>query len=109
MVALAPPMGTCGLPSDRASGLRAGRSLGSTRWTVVFRTTVHLRELDGSRLPGASQEASRSAMVLKVDKLVALATVLPRNQACLLVHPATLQKVSFHHSITSDSCGGVRS
>ena len=46
---------------------------------MVFRTTVHLRELDGSRLPGASQEAPRSAMVLKVDKLVALATVLPRN------------------------------
>ena len=46
---------------------------------MVFRTTVHLRELDGSRLPGASQEAPRSAMVPKVDKLVALATVLPRN------------------------------
>ena len=67
------------LPSDRASGLRAGRSLGSTRWTVVFRTTVHLRGLDSSRLPGASQEAPRSAMVLKVVKMVALATVLPRN------------------------------
>ena len=48
---------------------------------MVFRTTVHLRELDGSRLPGASQpeEAPRSAMVPKVDKLVALATALPRN------------------------------
>ena len=49
---------------------------------MVFRTTVHLRELDSSRLPGASQEAPRSAMVLKVVKMVALATlatVLPRN------------------------------
>ena len=30
-------------------------------------------------------------------------------QSCLLVPAATLQKVSFHHNITSDSCGGVRS
>ena len=46
---------------------------------MVFRTRVHLRGLDSSRLPGASQEAPRSAMVLKVVKMVALAPVLPRN------------------------------
>ena len=46
---------------------------------MVFRTTVHLRELDGSRLPGASQEALGRKMVQKMVKLVALATVLPRN------------------------------
>ena len=54
---------------------------------MVFRTTVHLRELDSSRLPGASQEAPRSAMVPKVDKLVALATVLPRNLVFLVSQP----------------------
>ena len=71
------------MPSDRASGLRASRCLDSAQTPGDHLTspphTLWAREVRTLRGPSHWQRALQRIMVLKVDKLVALATFHPRN------------------------------